>query len=532
MFKNGVAESHKDLLNIVRQALNGYGDITLPVTYVGTGDGLLIKPASPPPGVSEVWTMVCTLGGGHGVATFSVTGSVSGAQAAATVGTFYDNGLFEFAIIDGAADFVISDQFDVTVTQNALIPLTQEWAVNRFHSGVETETGSTLDFPNNAISGNASSECGKVAVTTGTLQLNLDDATDFDSYYVRSNNVLAEQDDAPADWTVEYSDDAVNWTVADTRASQVFTPFEVKTFALTEDRHLHWRFVITDVNGGVNINFGEFNMHKTGTEAHILGLEYEGWILQGQGLAGADEIYIGAKISENILSPYFNWRIQGLTAYDSGLTFYDQPGVSPQSRFVLNDATMEYWIFATGRYVHLVTKQTTDYTDCHMGLILPYGVPSEYPYPLAIMGGSSAARHYTSTDIRHRQSFDPGEDACWLREPGGTWKQFENYTSTQVSINNIFPFGPGGQGWSTYRRYFADSPDGVYEMYPLIFLESESGFSDPAGNAFGEIEDCFMVSGSNNSAENTITVGGDTYIVFQNVFRTTFSDFYAIKVTP
>jgi len=72
----------------------------------------------------------------------------------------------------------------------------------------------------------------------------------------------------------------------------------------------------------------------------------------------------------------------------------------------------------------------------------------------------------------------------------------------------------------------------VYEMYPLIFLESESGFSDPAGNAFGEIEDCFMVSGSNNSAENTITVGGDTFIVFQNVFRTTFSDFYAIKVTP
>lgn len=532
MFKTGIAQSHKDLLNIVRQALNGYGDITVPVTYVGTGDGPLIKAASPPPGVSEVWTMVCTLGGGHGVATFSVTGSVSGAQAAATVGTFYDNGLFEFSINDGPIDFVIADQFDVTVTQNALIPLNQEWAVERWGSGVETETGSTVDFPNNAISGNAASECSKQAVTAAILQMNLDDATDFDSYYVRSNQLLAEMDDVPFDWTVEYSDDAVNWTIADTQTSQVFAPAERKDYPLTETRHLHWRFNISAVNGGVNINFNEFNMHKAGEEAHILGMATEHWILRGQGLAGADEIYIGARISENILSPYFNWAIYGFTAWDSGLTFFDQPGISPTTRFISNDAPQEYWIFATGRYVYITAKQTTDYTNCAMGLHLPYGVPSEYPYPLFIMGGSSAARHYTSTDIRHRQCFDPGEDAAWLRTPGGTWKLFENYHSSQASTNNIFPYGPGGQGYTSYRRYFADAPDGTYELYPLIFLESESGFSDPPGNAFGEIQDVFMVSGSNNSAESTITVGGDTYLVFQNVFRTTFPDFYCIKITP
>ena len=532
MFKNGVAESHKDLLSIVRQTMSGFGDITLPLTYVGTGDGILYKAASPPPGVSETWTMVCTTGGGHGVGIFSVTGSVSGAQAAATVGTFYDNGLFEFVIQDGAADFIVSDQFDVTVVQNALIPLSQEWIVNRFLPGVETETGSTLDFPNSAINGSAANEASKQTSTSEILQINLDDATDFDSYYVRGPLLLAEVDDAPFDWTVEYSDDQVNWTIADTQTSEVFGPVERKDYSLTETRHLYWRFVITDVNGGVNIAFTEFQLHKAGTESHIKGLEFEGWLLQGQGLAGGDEIYVGAKISENIVSPYFNWLIYGFTAFDSGLSFSDQPGQSPTTRYVTNDAPMEYWIFATGRYMHVTTKISTDYTDMHMGLILPYGVPSEYPYPLAIMGGSSLARHYTSTDVRHRMSLDPGEACAWLRTPGGTWKEFENWHSSQASTNNIFPYGPGGQGWSSFRRYFSDSPDGVYEMYPLIFLESESGFSDPPGNAFGEIEDCFYVSGSNNSAENTITVGGDTYLVFQNVFRTTFTDFYAIKITP
>lgn len=537
MFKNGTTASHKDLLNVVRQALTGYGDITLPVTYVGTGDGPLIKPASPPPGVSETWTMVCTLGGGHGVATFSVTGSVSGAQAAATVGTFYDNGLFEFVINDGPADFVAADQFDVIVTQNALVPLTQEWTENIYCPGVETETGSTVDFPNNAIDGNAATECSKQGSTAEILQLNLDDATDFDNYQVRANNVLAELDDVPLDWTVEYSDDAVNWTVADTQVGQVFTVNEVKTYALTETRHLHWRFNISAVNGGVNINFNEFRLHKTGTQPHILGLNYEAWILQGQGLASADAIYIGAKIQEAILSPYFNWDIRGFTAFDNLLTYSDQPGASPSNgKYISNDAPMEYWIFATGRYLHLVTKISTDYTCCSMGLFLPYGVPSEYSYPLAILGTSGGVRHYTSTLVQHQQCFDPGTNAAHVRTPGGDWQVFSNESDTFDSKVNIWPFGGGGgQAWTQLRSKISDGLDGTYELYPLLFIESEPQFSANDGydsNVYGEIEDVFQVSGSNNSAENTITVGPDTYIVFQNIFRTTFRDFFCIKVTP
>jgi len=542
MFKNGTALDHKDLMNVVREAMTGYAEVTVPITYSGTGDGLLTQMASPPPGVSEVWTMVCTTPGGFGVGIFSVTGSVSGAQAAATVGTFYDGagGLFEFVINDGPADFIVSDQFDVTVTQNALVVAGQEWAEKRFSPGVNDVESSTVDFPNNALNQAASNDASLVGLTAGILHMRFDYAIELDEYKVRGTDVLVDLPDNPTDWTFEFSDDGVNYTVADTVVGSIFTVTEIKTFALgSPGRHLFWRLNITAVDGGSNLKFAELQAHITGQDANINSLFSgdESPMLEGKGIAGTDNIFFGMRIQENILTPYFNWDIFGMTAYVDALILTDQPGLSPsQGKYVSNDAPMEFWIFATGRYLHLVTKVSTDYTNMSMGFFLPYAVPSEYVYPMAIMGGSGLNRHFSSTDIRHQQCFDPSEDACYIRSPGGQWVQIENQTSSAVFVNNVWPFGGGGgQAFSSFRDEISDGLDGTYELFPLLFITSEARLTPilpDEANMYGEIEDVFMVSGSNNSAENTITVNGDTYIVFQNIFRTTFTDFYAIKVIP
>jgi hypothetical protein len=61
--------------------------------------------------------------------TFTVTGSVSGAQANAIVGVPYQNDYLEFLISDGATDFIVGDDWSIAFTAGGLG--TQAWAINR-----------------------------------------------------------------------------------------------------------------------------------------------------------------------------------------------------------------------------------------------------------------------------------------------------------------------------------------------------------------------------------------------------------------
>ena len=534
-YREVTVENHRDALNEIRKFLEGYGDITLPVAYSGTGNGDIYKVAAPPPAVSEVWTLVCTLGGGSGVATFSVTGSVSGAQAAATVGEFYDNGLIEFVIRDGATDFVVSDQFDITVTQGTWTLGTDEWVTNRYCPSPEPlESAGNVDFPEHAFESNNATETGRIGATSGQLVFKFEDATAFVEYSIVSTIA----NEAPNSWTLEWSDDSENgpWTVEDTQAGQIFTAAETKTYAISSARHIWWRLNISSNNGSADLQFGALRMRQSGqtvdtpSEASLL--------MQGQGLAGLDEIYIGWKLDEDRFSPYYNWILKGMTNYESADPIESQPGVLPEeTRWVCDNNPMDLFMTATGRYLAVTGKIGTDYLNFHMGLLLPYSQPAEYSYPLVVLGNSHVARHFNSTDVRLRQCYDTGEEAGYVRAPGGTWEVVQNFTSSIVTGRNVWPYNsPNGTTWgSTQLDNITEALGGDYELWPCIIMEGD--VDPPEGNPsvlydqiiYGEIEGAYWVSGSNNSPENLVNIGPDEYICFQNVFRTTFRDFYAIK---
>lgn len=67
-------------------------------------------------GVAEVWTITAT-----SATNFTVTGSVSGAKAAATVGVPYNNGIISFIITAGVTPFVATDAFTQTVTRGVVL---------------------------------------------------------------------------------------------------------------------------------------------------------------------------------------------------------------------------------------------------------------------------------------------------------------------------------------------------------------------------------------------------------------------------
>src|SRR5687768_9638597 len=92
------ALAHYNMLERVRRFMLGYGKISA-ASFTGTGNGTMTGMDALPAAVTENWTVTCITAAANG-GTFSVTGSVSGAQPNATVGVPYDSGEVQFTIND------------------------------------------------------------------------------------------------------------------------------------------------------------------------------------------------------------------------------------------------------------------------------------------------------------------------------------------------------------------------------------------------------------------------------------------------
>lgn len=134
-YTTGTATNYLDLMDKLRRFAAGFGTAGTPTPGSNTGNGTVTGVDTTAATVTETWTLTCTAGGPTG--TFSVVGSVSGAQADATVGTPYSNSRISFTINDGAVDFIIGDTFTIATTIGALAAAGEEWAVERWTGGNE-----------------------------------------------------------------------------------------------------------------------------------------------------------------------------------------------------------------------------------------------------------------------------------------------------------------------------------------------------------------------------------------------------------
>lgn len=127
-YEQGTATDYVDLLGKLKTFLtkaNTLSAVTDPAP-ANTGNGTVTGVTAEDDAPSETWTLLCTVGGATG--TFSVTGSISGAKAAAIVGTPYDNSVVAFTINDGTPDFINGDNFTFTV---AMVMGDEKWTTKR-----------------------------------------------------------------------------------------------------------------------------------------------------------------------------------------------------------------------------------------------------------------------------------------------------------------------------------------------------------------------------------------------------------------
>ena len=265
-------------------------------------------------------------------------------------------------------------------------------------------------------------------------------------------------------------------------------------------------------------------------------------ILKGKGTSGTDEIYVALRAYSSSGGDYYNILVAGMTGYMTGPRQFVNGSTytcMPLWGSVTQPAPLKYWISVKARRVAVSVKVNLTYVNMYFGLLIPYATPSEYPYPLVIAAGTATGTQQYSDQVHHFDSFSCPKSSSSVPSatnssmkyltPAGDWRGVANYYAsgtneyaTSASSDHITPTQSGGLAGRSNSVLF-DSENGSRDLYPLVLGSSVVG-------VLGELEGCYWVTGAGSvSAEDYLTVGGDVYDIFQNVYRQEWYDYWCLE---
>lgn len=231
-------------------------------------------------------------------------------------------------------------------------------------------------------------------------------------------------------------------------------------------------------------------------------------ILKGAGLSGEEEIFVGFRTYQDANADYYNLLAGVFTGYVAGNSFDTQPGAR-LSGVPAHNQRIDYWLTLNGQRIVLAMKVGTPvYESCYVGKMLPYGRPSQYPYPVVCGGMLSGAAATRFSDTAHSIPYKGNRANMALRSNDG-WLQ-----------PHCYPWGNALIAGSTTNLR---DTGGVYHLLPIEL-------HDNSANLWGALDGIFYISGFDNAVENTLTIEGVTYVVIQDVARTGHTDYYAMRL--
>jgi len=578
-WESGFASDYRDLLLRLKEVITGSTLITMPVVS-GTGDGVLHGLHTTGATAAETWTITCT--NDLVPATFSVVGSVSGAQASATADVPYTYGTLSFIITAGSVDFEVGDSFTFAVAVNPLVAASQVWSVERW-SGTGAKV---VNYLVSSVYDGTGTYNGEKAVDLSTTtywssqvgevsgawwQVEFDKPVDIRKFSIGgythewpTNTNPA----APKDFDIAYSDDGISFTVDSSYVDQItWLTGEVREFLLTGTggAHKFWRINIAATNpGGTAVKLYSLKLFSQPNALFNVAYYGDGYdaVLRGPGTAGGDDIYVAIRPDAYIHNGP-NWVLEGSLGYASGLDSLGQPGYSNelitspqphQPRLPLFDAPFKYWITVSGRVITVAARFQGISELCQLGFFLPYAMPeqSQYPYPLIIAGAQSGGGNssYTSfnwqrADDGHSLVFSPrcaasglsGIDAApspvRVYTPYNTWAQVANF----YSGNYNWPYGEAKtltttpyqmmrdpEGVGSYAAYLGPMLNGKYPLTAICLVDVINDAT------YGELDGLKHIPGV-HPIESIITDDEDQdWLVLNNVFRVSSVDFVAMRL--
>lgn len=231
-------------------------------------------------------------------------------------------------------------------------------------------------------------------------------------------------------------------------------------------------------------------------------------ILQGVGISGTEQIFVGIKTYYNSGADVYNLTIGGFTGYLPGSTFETQPGFMVAS-VPAHNSRIDYWLLVNAQRIVCAMKVGTPvYESFYIGKFFPYARPTQYPYPMYI-GGSLTANALTRfSETIHSMPYKGNAVATQKVRSLAGW--VANYVQP---YNSPALCGAYGQ--------IRDN-SAIYHLLPVELYDGE--------NVYGVLDGVYHISGFNNAVENTLVIGGNTYVVIQDVWRTGHSDYYALRL--
>lgn len=230
-------------------------------------------------------------------------------------------------------------------------------------------------------------------------------------------------------------------------------------------------------------------------------------ILKGLGYAGEEEIFVGFRTYQNANADYYNLVAACFTGYVPSNTFDTQPGAY-LSGVPAHNKRIDYWLTLNPQRIALAMKVGTPvYESCYVGKMLPYARPSQYPYPVVCAGMLNGVPATRFSDTTHSIPYKGDRPNLRMRFNDGVWRKPWAHPYNNDTL----------AGRSSLRE-----TNGVYPLNPVVLGDSQG--------LYGELDGICHIPGFENSVENTVQINGVTWVVMQDVYRTGFNDYYALRM--
>ncbi|MDR1890113.1 MAG: hypothetical protein LBQ81_12175 [Zoogloeaceae bacterium] len=231
-------------------------------------------------------------------------------------------------------------------------------------------------------------------------------------------------------------------------------------------------------------------------------------ILKGVGYTGQEEIYVGLHTYQDAEADYYNLAAASFTGYVAANSFVTQPGVI-RSGVPCHNQRIDYWLTVNPQRIAGALKVGTPvYESFYIGKMLPYARPSQYPYPMICGGMLDGVPATRFSDTGHSVPYKGTRNNLRMRFNDGLWK-----------IPTAYPWNNAWLAGATSQL----RPAG--DHYALLPIE----LSD-ANGIYGALDGVCHIAGFDNAVENTLAVDGVDWVVIQDVSRTGFNDYYALRM--
>lgn len=231
-------------------------------------------------------------------------------------------------------------------------------------------------------------------------------------------------------------------------------------------------------------------------------------ILMAPGYSGTEQIYMGFKTYHDVGADYYNLTAASFVGYVAGNTFSAQPGAI-LCGIPAHNNRIDYWLTLNPQRIAFAMKVGTPvYESGYSGKFHKYAFNGQYPYPVFCGGMLSGEEAVRFSNTSHSMPYKGARAGARMRMNTGVWLQPECYPWSNSSLT----------GGTTQLR----DTDGRQILMPIVL-------GDQNGD-YGELDGIFYISGFGNAVENTLIIDGLTYVVIQDVSRTGFTDYYALRM--